>query len=199
MDEPTDEPLDPLGDLLNDPLSYVSLFEGAGKFAWSALEAHARKDMEVFLLHAGVSIERLAKAALAQKSPFLLMEMKGKDDTLYHLTGVRQTDKLRTIGASQAIRRLRDMTVLPPSDPDLDELIELRNGVAHLMASVSEEFDGLTVFCQVTNHLLDHLGESHLRACRSLTRRLDLVARVAAEGDDPGLDGGEGGGWRGRR
>ncbi|WP_371538359.1 hypothetical protein OG210_21815 [Streptomyces sp. NBC_00466] len=142
---------------MDESLSYEGLLRGARKFASSALEAHGLEDEEVFLLHAGVSIERLAKAALVKKSPFLLMEMKGKDDTLFHLTGVRQTAKLRTIGAGQAISRLRSMAVLPQPDPDLDELIELRNGVAHLMASVDDEFDGLTVFCRVTNQLLDHL------------------------------------------
>ncbi len=134
---------------MDDSLSFESLFRGARKFARSALEAHGAEEEEVFLLHAGVSVERLAKAALAKKSPFLLMEMKGKDDTLYHLTGVRQAAKLRTVGAGQAISRLRDMAVLPQRDPDLDELIELRNGVAHLMASVDESFDGFTVFCRV--------------------------------------------------
>lgn len=143
---------------MDESLSFESLLRGAGKFASSALEAHGMEDEEVFLLHAGVSIERLAKAALVKRSPFLLMEMKGKDDTLLHLTGVRQTAKLRTIGAGQAIGRLRDMAVLPQRDPDLDELIELRNGVSHLMASVNDEFDGLAVFCRVTNQLLDHLG-----------------------------------------
>ncbi|MES4909595.1 MULTISPECIES: hypothetical protein [unclassified Streptomyces] len=142
---------------MDGSLSFESLLRGARKFAWSAHEAHGLGDEEVFLLHAGVSIERLAKAALVRKSPFLLMEMKGKDDTLFHLTGVRQATKLRTVGASQAISRLRDMAVLPRQDADLDQLIELRNGVAHLMASADEAFDGLTVFCRVTNQLLDHL------------------------------------------
>ncbi|MCX4608727.1 hypothetical protein [Streptomyces mirabilis] len=144
---------------MDDSLSFESLLRGARKFACSAMEAHSEEDEEVFLLHAGVSIERLAKAALVRKSPFLLMELKGRDDTLYHLTGVRRAAKLRTIGAGQAIGRLRDMAVLPQRDPDLDELIELRNGVAHLMASVDDAFDGLSVFCRVTNQLLDHLSQ----------------------------------------
>ena len=144
---------------MDEPLSFESLLRGANKFAWTALEAHSEEQKDVFLLHAGVSIERLAKAALARKSPFLLMEMKGKDDTLFHLAGVRQTAKLRTVGAGQAIGRLRDMAVLPQRDPDLDELIELRNGVAHLTASSNEAFDGLAVFCRVTNVLLEHLGQ----------------------------------------
>ncbi|MFJ4749045.1 hypothetical protein [Streptomyces albogriseolus] len=182
---------------MDDSLSFDSLFRGARKFARSALEAHGAEDVEVFLLHAGVSVERLAKAALVKKSPFLLMEMKGKDDTLYHLTGVRQAAKLRTVGASQAIARLRDMAVLAQKDPGLDELIELRNGVAHLMASVDDGFDGLTVFCRVTNQLLDHLtqdqglywgswstlvgitlSEAHERVERDVARRIEHARRL---------------------
>ncbi|MDC2953398.1 hypothetical protein PO587_02890 [Streptomyces gilvifuscus] len=166
---------------MDDSLSYESLLRGAGKFALSALEAHGADDEEVFLLHAGVSIERLAKAALVQKSPFLLMEMKGKDDTLLHLTGVRQTAKLRTVGAGQAIGRLRDMAVLPQRDPDLDELIELRNGVAHLLASVNDEFDGLAVFCRVTNQLLDHLDVKRWNYWRSWSTLVDITLNELQE------------------
>ncbi|SPE99987.1 hypothetical protein [Streptomyces sp. MA5143a] len=182
---------------MDDSLSFESLLRGARKFARSALEAHSTENEEVFLLHAGVSIERLAKAALVRKSPFLLMEMKGKDDTLFHLTGVRQATKLRTVGAGQAIGRLRDMAVLPQRDPDLDELIELRNGVAHLMASVDEAFDGLTVFCRVTNQLLEHLkrnqglywgsrsnvvsitlSDAHEKVERDVARRIEQARRL---------------------
>ncbi|WP_051844876.1 hypothetical protein [Streptomyces sp. NRRL S-813] len=182
---------------MDDSLSVEGLYRGARKFAWSALDAHGHRDEEVFLLHAGVSIERLAKAALVTKSPFLLMEMKGKDDTLFHLTGVRQAAKLRTVGAGQAISRLRDMAVLPQRDQDLDELIELRNGVAHLMASINDEFDGLTVFCRVTNQLLDHLGrdqglywgswstlvgitlsDAHEKVERDVARRIEQARRL---------------------
>ncbi|MGV9255551.1 hypothetical protein [Streptomyces sp. NPDC003697] len=65
---------------MTDFLSYESLQWGARKFAHTAMDAHSRNDEEVFLLHAGVSIERLAKSALSKHSPFLLLEMKGKED-----------------------------------------------------------------------------------------------------------------------
>ncbi|WP_405956907.1 hypothetical protein [Streptomyces phaeochromogenes] len=166
---------------MDESLSFEGLLRGARKFASSALEAHGAEDEEVFLLHAGVSIERLAKATLVKRSPFLLMEMKGKDDTLFHLAGVRQTAKLRTIGAGQAIGRLRDIAVLPQRDPDLDELIELRNGVAHLMASVNDEFDGLTVFCRVTNQLLDHLDMAQRNYWQSWSTLVDITLNELQE------------------
>ncbi|MGW7128859.1 hypothetical protein ACWGIA_11065 [Streptomyces bobili] len=166
---------------MEDSLSFETLLCGARDFAWSALEASSRRQEEVFLLHAGVSIERLAKATLIRKSPFLLMELKGKDDTLFHLTGVREAAKLRTIGAGQAIGRLRDMAVLPQRDPDLDELIELRNGVAHLLASADETFDGLTVLCRVTDQLLGHLDHDQESYWRSWSPLVSITLSDAHE------------------
>ncbi|NED15804.1 hypothetical protein [Streptomyces sp. SID9124] len=148
---------------MNDFLSHESLQYGAQKFANTAMDAHAREDDEVFLLHAGVSVERLAKSALARTSPFLLLEMKGKEDSLLHIAGVKQALKVRTVGASQAISRLRTIGILPDRDADLDELIELRNGIAHLDASADESFDGLSVFVKTTNCLLSHLGVDRSR------------------------------------
>lgn len=140
--------------------TFTGLISGAKKFAHSALDAHANDDEEIFLLHAGVSIERLAKAVLAKRSPFLLMEMKGNDDALFQIAGLEQATKIRTIGAAQAIVRLKRLGILPQAkDPDLDELIELRNGVAHLLASHDGSFDGLTVFAKATTTLLDAWGE----------------------------------------
>ncbi|MCW8382402.1 hypothetical protein [Streptomyces justiciae] len=140
--------------------TFTGLFWGAKRFAHSALDAHANDDEEVFLLHAGVSIERLSKAVLAKKSPFLLMEMKGNDDALFQIAGLEQGTKIRTIGAAQAIIRLKRLGVLPQAkDPDLDELIELRNGVAHLLAAHDGSFDGLTVFAKTTTTLLNAWGD----------------------------------------
>ncbi|MFF8932367.1 hypothetical protein ACF1AO_34450 [Streptomyces longwoodensis] len=105
------------------------------------MEAHAEEDQEVFLLHAGVSVERLAKAALVLVHPTLLTEVNGKDDMLLLFAGAALSEpptRLRTIGAATAIGRLRKMNILPQKPKseaaDLDGLIELRNGVAHLGA-----------------------------------------------------------------
>ncbi|MCX5426167.1 hypothetical protein [Streptomyces sp. NBC_00078] len=132
-----------------------NLFSGAQRFARSAMDAHANDDEEIFLLHAGVSIERLAKAVLADREPFLLMEMKGSDDVLFQFAGLEEVTKIRTVGAAQAIKRLKRIGVLPQADdPELDELIELRNGVAHLIVAHDESFDALTVFARTTSALL---------------------------------------------
>lgn len=85
--------------------------------------------------------------------------MKGKEDTLLHLAGVQEAPKVRTVGAAQALARLRVMNVLPKQDTGLDELIELRNGIAHLDADADESFDGLSVFVRATTALLRYLGK----------------------------------------
>ncbi|MFF7198603.1 hypothetical protein ACFZAM_33460 [Streptomyces sp. NPDC008079] len=149
---------------MDDSLSYGSLFAGAKKFAFSAWTSHNRHsgDRELFLLHAGVSIERLAKATLAKQSPILLMETNAKEDLLLYFAGAVPSveTRIRTIGASVAISRLRKLGVLRPKDTDLDGLIELRNGVAHLAADTSEEFDPVLTFARTTTELLRHLGEA---------------------------------------
>ncbi|MFF3932920.1 hypothetical protein [Streptomyces hirsutus] len=148
---------------MESPVTFDRLYVGAKRFARLAMEAHAEEDQEVFLLHAGVSVERLAKAALVLVHPTLLTEVNGKDDMLLHFAGAvsEPPARLRTIGASTAIGRLRKMDVLPkkPSREadDLDGLIELRNGVAHLGASGVGDYLG--TFATTVDRLLQHMGQ----------------------------------------
>ncbi|MEU1457182.1 hypothetical protein [Streptomyces avermitilis] len=150
---------------MDSPVTFDRLYEGAKRFAHLTMEAHAEEDQEVFLLHAGVSVERLAKAALARVHPTLLTEVNGKDDMLLHFAGALSTPpvRLRTIGASTAIGRLRKMDVLPQKQKssseadDLDGLIELRNGVAHLGTDDVEDYLG--TFVATVDKLLQHLGQ----------------------------------------
>lgn len=109
-----------------------------------------------------VSVERLAKAALALVHPTLLTEVNGKDDMLLHFAGAvsKPSARLRTIGASTAIGRLRKMDVLPQKlsseADDLDGLIELRNGVAHLGTGDVEDYLG--TFTATVDKLLQNVG-----------------------------------------
>ncbi|MFF5014754.1 hypothetical protein [Streptomyces sp. NPDC001165] len=118
---------------MDDSLSFESFFEGASKAAQKAMEDHGRQEYDEFALHAGVAIERLAKAVLSKRNPLYLVEMRnGNADLLLYFGGDLELDtsKVRTVGAGEALRRLRRMAILPP-DPQLDLLIELRNGTAH--------------------------------------------------------------------
>ncbi|ARF53678.1 hypothetical protein [Streptomyces gilvosporeus] len=139
-------------------ITFDQLLSGAKDFAHLALNAHAEGHTDVFLLEAGVGVERLAKAALVRVHPTLLSEVKGSDDMLLHFAGATTAPPRRfhTIGASTALARLRKMGALPKSE-DLDGLIELRNGVAHLGASSAEDYLG--TFVDTICRLLDHIGQ----------------------------------------
>nr|WTB31182.1 hypothetical protein OG781_18320 [Streptomyces sp. NBC_00830] len=118
---------------MDDSLSFESFFEGAKKAAQKAMEDHGRQEYDEFSLHAGVAIERLAKAVLVMRNPLYLVEMRnGNADLLLYFGGDLELDtaKVRTVGAKEALQRLRRMGILPP-DSKLDLLIELRNGTAH--------------------------------------------------------------------
>lgn len=142
--------------------SFGNFTAGAQRFASLAMTARARLDHELFALHAGVAAERLAKAVLAGKNPALLLDMRGgrrSTDMLYHLTGLQalSAERLWTIGAAEAVSRLRDLEVLP-RDPALDRLIELRNGVAHSVGEDVAEEDLLPTFARTVDALLRCAG-----------------------------------------
>ncbi|MGW3499373.1 hypothetical protein ACWDMY_01325 [Streptomyces globisporus] len=118
---------------MDESLSFESLLEGAKKAGHKAMDDHGRGEYDEFALHGGVAVERLAKAVLVSKNPVYLLEMRnGNPDMLLYLGGHLEmhADKVRTVGAKDAIKRLRTMGLLPP-DAQLDLLIELRNGTAH--------------------------------------------------------------------
>nr|WSW68376.1 hypothetical protein OG461_20420 [Streptomyces sp. NBC_00995] len=125
---------------MDDSLSFESFYTGAKKAAHRAMEDHGHKEYDEFALHAGVAVERLAKAVLVSKNPLYIAEMRGSTEMLFHLGGHRTASKVRTIGAMEAIARLRVLDILLP-DRQLDLLIDLRNGVAH--AASGDQAKGL--------------------------------------------------------
>ncbi|MFD9692851.1 hypothetical protein ACFWXO_44690 [Kitasatospora sp. NPDC059088] len=166
-------------------ITFESLLSGAKDFAHLALDAHAEGQTEVFLLEAGVSVERLAKATLFRVHPTLLSEVKGNDDMLLHFAGATANPprRLHTIGAATAITRLRKMGVLSKSE-ELDGLIELRNGVAHLGTSSADDY--LEPFVETVSKLLTHTQQDRdefwgpwaATAQVTLDRRFDRVQKA---------------------
>jgi hypothetical protein len=144
---------------MDESLSYDSLFGGARKAAHRAMEDHGRGEYDEFALHAGVAVERLAKAVLMKLNPIYLVEMRnGNADLLLYFGGHLELDtsKVRTVGAGEALRRLRRMTILP-ADPQLDLLIELRNGTAH--TTIGDQAKALLpTFSETVLTLLTALG-----------------------------------------
>ncbi|MFD8379815.1 hypothetical protein ACFV2X_14925 [Streptomyces sp. NPDC059679] len=138
-------------------LSFESFYEGAKTAAHRAMDDHGRGEYDEFALHAGVAIERLAKAVLVSKNPIYIAEMRGSAEMLFHLGGNRTASKVRTIGAAEAISRLRTLQILPP-DGQLDLLIDLRNGVAH-SAGTEQGKSLLAALAKVVHALHDGLGK----------------------------------------
>ncbi|MGX1884820.1 hypothetical protein [Streptomyces sp. NPDC055287] len=141
---------------MDESLSFESFFQGAKKAAHRAMADHGRGEYDEFALHAGVAVEKLAKAVLVSKNPMYIVEMRGSAEMLFHLGGHRAAGKVRTIGAAEAIARVRMLDVLTP-DRQLDLLIDLRNGVAH-SASGHQAKALLPTLAQAAETLLTDLG-----------------------------------------
>ncbi|MGN5637076.1 hypothetical protein [Streptomyces sp. AC154] len=145
---------------MDDALSFESLLSKARHAAQKAMDDHARGEYDEFALHGGVAFERLAKAVLASKNPAYLVEMRnGNSDLRLYLCGdlALKADKVRTVGASEAIKRLRRMQVLP-EDAQLDQLIDLRNGTAH--TTIGDQAKVLLpTLAENVESLLKHLGQ----------------------------------------
>ncbi|MEU6705765.1 hypothetical protein [Streptomyces wuyuanensis] len=142
---------------MDDSLSFESFLVGARKSAHRAMDDHGRGEFDEFALHAGVAVEKLSKAVLAKKNPIYLVEMRGNAEMLFHLGGHRKAGKVRTVGASESIARLRMLDLLP-ANRQLDLLIDLRNGVAHA-SSGDQAKPLLTVFVQTVVTLTHEVRE----------------------------------------
>ncbi|MFF8029914.1 hypothetical protein ACFZDJ_54865 [Streptomyces sp. NPDC007896] len=146
---------------MNDSLSSESFFHGAKKAAHKAMDDHGRPEHDEFALHAGVAVEKLAKAVLVSKNPVYIAEIRNNSaDIVLYLGGHLQVDeeKVRTVGAMEAIKRLRKINVLQP-DPQLDLLIEMRNGAAHTAPDSALAKGMISPLARTVAALLGDLGK----------------------------------------
>ncbi|WP_432043781.1 hypothetical protein [Streptomyces cadmiisoli] len=142
---------------MDDSLSSESFLQGAKKAAHKAMDDHGRPEYDEFALHAGVAVEKLAKAALAAKNPLYIAEIRNADTMLY-LGGHLQIDddKVRTVGAKDAIVLLRKIGVLPQKD---DLLIAMRNGAAHAAPDSAKAKGMISPLARTIETLLGDLGK----------------------------------------
>ncbi|MFF4308517.1 hypothetical protein [Streptomyces sp. NPDC001507] len=134
---------------MDDSLGFESLFEGAKKTAYKAMDDHARGEYDEFALHAGVAIERLAKAVLVKMNPMYIASGK------VHI-GPQSKVKIYTITASEALTRLQSLGICK-YDTDLKMLIEQRNGTVHATGG-DESKTQIPTFAKVITAMLKHLG-----------------------------------------
>ncbi|MET8511960.1 hypothetical protein [Streptomyces sp. NPDC005077] len=144
---------------MNDSLSSESFLRGAKKAAHKAMDEHGRREYDEFALQAGVAVEKLGKAVLVSKNPVYIAEIRNADMML-HLGGHLQMDeeKIRTVGAKDAIARLRRIGVLT-ADPKLDLLIEMRNGAAHASTNSTLAKEMISPLARTIEALLGDLGK----------------------------------------
>ena len=146
---------------MNGSLSSEGFYQGAKKAAHRAMDDHGRPEYDEFALHAGVAVEKLAKAVLAAKNPVYVAEIRNNSaDMVMHLGGHVQLDeeKVRTVGATEAIKRLRKISVLK-ADTDLDLLIEMRNGAAHAAPDSTLAKGMISPLARTIEMLLGDLGK----------------------------------------
>lgn len=144
---------------MDESLSFESFYKGAKKAAHKAMDEHGRREYGEFALQGGVAVEKLAKAVLVSKNPLYIAEIRNADMLLYlggHLE--LPTEKVRTVGAKDAVARLRRIGALQ-ADPQLDLLIEMRNGAAHASSGGGEAKEMISPFARTIETLLDLLGE----------------------------------------
>lgn len=144
---------------MNESLSSENFFQGAKRAAHKAMNDHGRQEYDEFALHAGVAVEKLAKAVLVLKNPVYIAEIRNNADMLLHLGGHLPLDegKVRTVGASEAIKRLQKIAVLQ-ADSQLDLLIEMRNGSAHTSPDSTLAKGMISPLTRTIETLLNDLG-----------------------------------------
>lgn len=104
----------------------------------SALEAYDQGESSVFLLHAGIALEHLLKARLANLNPALLSKGGKPQSAIWFADeskhdGVIPTD-LRTISLDESLTLVRAIGVpLNLYEDGITALREHRNGVAHFV------------------------------------------------------------------
>lgn len=162
-----------------------SLLASSQKFSVSALEGRLEGKNEFFLLHAAVALEQLAKATLAAKHPSLIAA--DDFDTLLHTAGQsmhahRPPQLMKSISMDKALDRCsRLVPGVHPSNPKLQRLRDVRNGVAHLGESPEEADELLVPYLEVTRMLLANVDVSLREYFGEQYSTVEEVLRKAGE------------------
>lgn len=126
-------------------------------FARSALQEQ-EADARIFLLHAATALEHLAKAVLVRRHPSFIVRTNDFESLLL-ACGDSVTNqprsKMRTITAGEALERgARFVPTLRSLSRELEVLIAVRNGVAHLgHASKTDASDALIPYLKASEAL----------------------------------------------
>jgi hypothetical protein len=115
--------------------TYNGLLNSARFFADRALRDYINSDHRGVLLDAGTFVEHVSKAFLLKENPSYLAELKLGFDHVLHLTGrgdrATKKDTVRTIGANEAVKRVRMLLDIETDSSELNRVLEVRNGTVH--------------------------------------------------------------------
>jgi hypothetical protein len=151
-----------------DPFTPDAFYASAREFALSALEAHHAGNHRRVPLDAGTALEHLAKACLARRSRALLAELRNESSvnsviTLLGIEGAGAPAKVRIVGLSEALSRIRRFVKSKADRDDLQILTDLRNGIVHAAEDTEVEERILTAFVQQADSLLADLRRERER------------------------------------
>jgi hypothetical protein len=133
------------------------------EFAQSALDAHHARRFRRVAVDAATSLEHLAKASLAKRSPALLTELRNEANfasllVLLGITGGRPPRQLRTVGLRDALARARVFVPSRASDADLQTLVDMRDGTVHAAQNAEVEERLVVAFVHQADAFLADLG-----------------------------------------
>jgi hypothetical protein len=152
---------------MDDSLSFERFFEGAKKAAHKAMEDHARGEYDEFALHAGVAIERLAKAALFKMNPLYIASGK------VQIVTEQKKFTIHTISMSEALVRLTQLGIGKVT-PSLRLLIDLRNGTVHASGG-DEAKTHIPTLAKAISVILKHLEISEHAFWGRLTSAVNIA------------------------
>ena len=155
------------------------LIASAAKYAQGTIDAYCASQNDRVFFMAGVSLEHLLKACLANRHPALILDLKPKDSwsSLHSILTNQQSQakKLRTISLFEALERVNSLISSNAHLPDLLSLIDLRNGAVHLGVSQPVEERILIAFLRQVYVCLNDLEimdvefwKSHLTIVQAL-------------------------------
>src|SRR5215471_19857392 len=146
-----------------DALSPDAFYESACEFAQTSLGAHHARKYRRVAVDAATSLEHLAKACLATRSPALLTELKSEANfpSLLWLLGITEGKpprQLRTVGLRDVLARVRMFVTSRASDDDLRILVDMRDGTVHAAQNDEVEERLVVAFVQHADALLADLA-----------------------------------------
>lgn len=144
-------------------LSPDAFLDSAQEFAQSSLDAHHARKFRRVAVDAATSLEHLAKACLAKRSPALLTELRNEANfpSLLRLLGLAEgkpVRQLRTVGLRDALARARVFVQSRASDADLQTLVDMRDGTVHAAQSAVVEENLVVAFIHHADAFLEDLG-----------------------------------------